>query len=365
MPSQSMNFSQRKAVKIDSKETYIQLHACVDSTPLVIGHSVLSACQGGGLIKFNFQSRKIEAQRFYPGWMFQAGILLIEEQDHVVLCGHSLSKKGVLVCLTSDLKHELWKVEIDHGPVTTRPVSLDGLWVLAGTHVVRLDPLTGQEHQTILELPRACTSSPILVQQNDSTMLLAYASSDWEGGIMILNPSKPEKFDIYFDCEIGPVHKGIAQTNDSKRLFISDIYGVLHCVDLSTMQLLCSLQVSVCPLSQPTLSAGNIVVGSYDGRLHCIENGSEGGQMGRLWECDCLSSIFTKPLSLQSGDIVVCTTAGDVLRLSSNSGEIQSHHKLAGEIWSSPVEIETDPVVVGLGARDSKFHLITMDNTCK
>jgi outer membrane protein assembly factor BamB len=164
---------------------------------------------------------------------------------------------------------------------------------------------------------------------------------------------------IQADGEFGPVHKDMVLTDDSQRVFISDIYGRLHCLDLATMTVN-SLQVSCHPLSTAiTLDNYNVVVGSYDGRLCCIryDNNFE-----TIWERDCQSSIYAKPLKLQDGGhVVVCTTAGDVLLVSTSAGDIKTLYRIPAEIWSSPVQVGAmKNSVVAFGARDSKCHLIRM-----
>lgn len=65
-----------------------------------------------------------------------------------------------------------------------------------------------------MELPRVpCVSNPIVITNEDRQKSIALASSDWEGGIILLNPEKLES-KIYVDCEIGPVHKEMAVTEN-------------------------------------------------------------------------------------------------------------------------------------------------------
>ena len=365
-PNQFKEFKVRDPVQVDNRHWFFQLQACVDSSPLILGDSIVSACQGGVILKGNIVSKTVQTSIVYSEWLLQADLLPVPDSTSLIVCGHSLSEKGLVVCVSSDLKQEKWKIQLEDGPLRTRPLIVSGeastLWVLAGRHVVQFNLETGEEVGKKVELPRPCFSSPVLRKLGNNTVLV-YASSDWEGGLMVLDPEEGT-VNMFLDCEIGPVHKEMTYDIDSCRLFVSDIYGNLHCVDLTNMEKLCSIQLSSYPLSTPVpLSHDNlVVVGSYDASLYCIKIDPTEKSFTTKWECDCLSSIYTKPLLLEDGRIVVvCTTAGDIFAINLTSGTVQSHYRIPGEIWSSPIQMKgTNPPAIAFGARDSRCHIVTI-----
>jgi outer membrane protein assembly factor BamB len=322
------------------------------------------ACQGGVILKGSSDFTALETWRSYPEWMFQADLLPVLDSTSLIVCGHSLSRNGMVVHLSSDLKQEKWKTELDYGPIHKGPLLVRSeipiLWVLVGRHAVQLSLLTGEEVDEKFELPRACVSSPVLIQR-DPGYILVYASSDWEGGLMLLDPIQ-RTVSVHADSEIGPVHKDMTYDIDSNKLFISDTYGSLHCVDVTNMQILSSVQVSSYPLSSPSVVGDTLVaVGSYDGSLYCMKFDPTEICWKADWECDCRSVIYAKPLPLEDGRIKVCTTAGDIFTIGKD-GNVLSEYKVAAEIWSSPILIRNStPTAVAFGARDSRCHLLTME----
>ena len=359
-PATFKAFLPKELVQVDECHRSISLLACVDSTPLVMGNSIVSACQGGAILKFSTIDGTLEGVRHYPGWMIQADLLLIESTNNLLICGYSSTDEGVVVCLTSDLQEEKWKVELD-GAIKSRPVVVDGIvWVLAGSRSVGLDSTTGQALNNGLQLPRVpCVGNHILIDGEDGHKSIAFAISDWEGGIILLDTQKLES-KIFVDCEIGPVYKDMTMAEDSKGLFVSDIYGSLHYLNIKTMKISASIQLSSNPLSTATIIDNNtVVVGSYNGVLYCVRYDEGQRQLEKQWECNCLSSIYSMPHMLWDGSIVVCTTAGYFIKISVDNGNIQSFNRISAEIWSSPIQIGDN--VVAVGARDSKCHLMTLE----
>jgi acyl-CoA synthetase (AMP-forming)/AMP-acid ligase II/outer membrane protein assembly factor BamB/acyl carrier protein len=358
-PATFREFLPKESVQVDECHRSISLLACVDSTPLVMGNSIVSACQGGAILKFSTIDGTLEGFRHYPGWMIQADLLLIDSTNTLLVCGYSSTDKGVVVCLTSDLQEEKWKAELD-GAIKSRPVVIDGVvWVLVGGRSVGLDSTTGQALNNELQLPRIpCVGNHIVINGEDGHGSIAFAISDWEGGIILLDTQKLES-KIFVDCEIGPVYKDMTITEDSKGLFISDIYGSLHHLNIKTMKILASIQLSSNPLSTATIIDNNtVVVGSYNGVLYCVRYDEGQQQLEKQWECNCFSSIYSKPHVLRDGSIVVCTTAGYFIKIFVDNGDIQSFNRISAEIWSSPVQVGEN--VVAVGARDSKCHLMTL-----
>ena len=369
-------FVSKGLIVVDDYHRSISLLACVDSTPLVIGSSIISACQGGIILKFSTVDGTLECTRNYPGWMIQADLLLIESTNNLLVCGYNSSttiNKGVVICLTDDLQEERWKIEL-RGIIKCRPVVIDNVvWILTGCgSVVGLDSTTGKSLNMETQLPRvpSCVVNPIFISSDNPNkhVSIAFATSDWEGGIILFDTNNLTSKVFVDDYRIGPVYKEMNITADSKGVFISDMYGSLHYLSIQTMKISASIQLSSNPLSASTtiIDDNTIVVGSYNGILYCVQYYHNKGLhrpliLEKKWECNCFSSIYSKPLYLRNGSIVVCTTAGFVVNISIDNGDIQSFNGIPAEIWSTPVQVGEDNIIV-VGARDSKCHVMALDN---
>eukprot|EP00536_Pseudo-nitzschia_multiseries_P014501 jgi/Psemu1/311057/fgenesh1_kg.714_\ len=313
-------------------------------------------------MKFSAADGTVEGSRHYPGWMFQADSLPLGS-NNLLLCGHSLSEKGIVICLTNDLREEKWKTELD-GSIKSRPIVLgDKVWILADKKLCSLDIASGQVQSNGFELPRApCVSNPIVIDTEEGKKSIGFASSDWEGGIVLMTPQHL-KSKIYVDCEVGPVHKDMTMTNDALGVLMSDIYGSLHVLTIKTMTIAASIQLSSNPLSAATMmNETTIIVGSYNGRVYCVKYDEKQRLLEKQWECNCHSSIYSKPLILKDGSTVVCTTtSGNVVKISIETGELLDLYNISAEIWSSPVQVGRTNVVA-VGARDSKCHLLSLED---
>lgn len=357
---ESKKFVPKAPAQVHSWHRSVSFLACVDSSPVIIGKSIISACHGGAVMKFNSIDGSVEGYCHYSGWMFQADLVLLKGSKTLLVCGYSSSNKGIVICLTSDLQKEEWKLELDD-PIKSCPVvSGDAVWVLSGQRLVGLDLRSGRLLNEDLKLPRSpCVSNPIVIHREDGQEYIAFASSSWEGGIILVDIQKMES-KIYVDGEIGPVHKDIIMIENSQEMFISDTYGSLHVLNVNTMKLSTSIQLSSNPLTTATLIDQNLIlVGSYNGKLYCIKYDEKKGQLEKQWERDCYSSIYSKPLNFRDGLIIVCTSAGCFLKISIENGEIKSCCRISAEIWSSPVQLGHSNLIA-VGARDSRCHLVSI-----
>ena len=200
-------------------------------------------------------------------------------------------------------------------------------------------------------------SNPIVLYDNNQLGMIAFASSGWEGGITLLDPKSMES-KIYANNEIGPVHKEMTMAGDG--VFITDNYGSLHYLSTKSFEISASIQLSCNPLSTATtVDDSMIIVGSYDTRLYCVRYDKEQRKLRKIWECDCYSSICSTPLKLRDRSVVACTTAGHIIKISTENGKIQCSRRIPAEVWSSPVQVGQKNIVA-VGARDSKCHLITI-----
>lgn len=224
-----------------------------------------------------------------------------------------------------------------------------------------LDVRSGKVLEKTLALPRSpYVSNPVLIRgENAREDVIAFASSDWEGGMILVNIHKME-VKIYADGEFGPVHKNITASKNIQAIFVSDIYGSVHTLTSNGTKVRSSIHLSSNPLTSVIIIDTNtIIVGSYNGILFCVRFDDETYLLEEKWKYDCFSSIYSTPLKYQDESIIVCTTAGFVLKILIETGSIQSFHRIPAEIWSSPVQIGPHGRIA-VGARDSRCHIVSI-----
>jgi len=300
------------------------------------------------------------------GWMIQADVLCIN--DSIVACAHSLSGKGLVISLSSDLEHENWRKEFNF-PIKSTPVlDIEELWIVSEKSVVILNSLTGTMQGVKAQLPYRCLSKPLLCATNNEKRLVC-ASSDWEGGLMIVDSFGNVSCFLEND-NIGPVYTELCMldNNSRRRILISDSHGAVHYVELETMRVVSTIRLSsgYHPLSPPLLlDDQRIVVGSHNGKVICFAGSGE-----VLWECDCGTAIKSRPLMIMAAAdapndnsiIIACTTGGHIFRINSSKHEmIEWRYRINAEIWSNPVSINGGKHIC-FGARDSRIHILDAFN---
>jgi acyl-CoA synthetase (AMP-forming)/AMP-acid ligase II len=323
----------------------VPLQACVDAKPSIKdGAIIYAACQGGVIIAAT-PSGLVVGHHQLAGWMIQADVVLMESS--VIVCAYNLAGQGMVVSLGGNLDRVLWQREFE-GAIKSSSIlpEKDRLWFVAGDRVQVVNADTGKDYDGVnTQLPRTQIAKPVVMKRQGRSVVV-YASSDWDSGIMVVD--EQGKVSEHLNGVIGPVHKDLVVLDD-RMFLIADSYGCLHRVDIEIMECT-TVSVSDKPLSAPTvLNNKQIVVGSYDGTLRCV--------MGTeiLWHCDCGAVIYAKPLSLSDGSLIVCTTAGDVLRIGKDGIVFWRFHVQA-EIWSDPVTLHGD-ASIAFGARDSIVEL--------
>jgi hypothetical protein len=327
--------------------TTVPLQACVDATPSTRdGATIYAACQGGVIIAAA-RSGLVVGHHQLAGWMIQADFVLMESS--VIVCAYTLAGRGMVVSLDENLERVLWQREFE-GAIRSSPILLgeDILWFVAGDRVQVVNANMGKDCGVNTQLPHTQIAKPVVMKRQGRNVVV-YASSDWDSGLMMVD--EQGKVSEHLSGVIGPVYKDLVAL-DERSLLIADSYGCLHQLDIETMECT-TVSVSNKPLSAPTvLNNKQIVVGSYDGTLRCV--------MGTeiLWHCDCGAVIYAKPLSLSDGSVIVCTTAGDVLRIG-KYGHVRWRFHVPAEIWSDPVTLHGDESIA-FGARDSKLHIVEL-----
>jgi acyl-CoA synthetase (AMP-forming)/AMP-acid ligase II len=411
----------------------VKFAACVDSGPRKstcdADDVFYCACQGGVIQKVSTTSGNVVASRQFPGWMFQASCLPM--QQAVFAFGHSREipdRGGLAVSLSLDLQTIIWQRALDSdvdrcrggGGVTCTPIIMKTrgeLWVTTANQLHVLDIDTG-ENRACLFLPDDFYAIPAF-EFSRATVLFAGSrlfkvsvlakqsddENDWSAA-----PIAPDHKEVlqgqFYDSSIGHVHKDLLRLCDSHTL-IADSCGSIHVLNTQT-DLSCnnhdvnagmvsmSLKVSSYPLtsptafsespSPPTLSSSSIstvvVVGAYDGTVTYLSL-KDDATLSKICDFDAGATLYTRPLALPDGSCVICTTAGDVIRVKHHSSSSDSksdscytaikeisRHRVFAEIWSDPLLLRNEASTasssssptfrIAFGARDSKVHIMTV-----
>lgn len=64
-----------------------------------------------------------------------------------------------------------------------------------------------------------------------------------------------------------------------------------------------------------------------------------------MWEFNASGTIYSNP-RIMKNSVAVCTTAGDVIQLDAVNGEELWRRRVQGEIWSDPVVVESESLIV-------------------
>lgn len=347
------SFSPEAPTEHSQSHLSVQLGACVDAKPLVLGDSIFAACQAGVLLRISTDGQ-VRSHRLFAGWMVHADLVACKNNVIVCLYKRDLSA-GLVVSLGAETLDEKWRTRTAL-PIKATPLMDEGrLLVSSGvqetTTISCLDIESGKIVDFQATLPHRSLSKPVLFDHK-----LYYGCSSWEGGIFRVSNDGAVKH--LFEGEIGPITgRDVALLNDT--LVVADSYGALHIVDLKALEVH-TLPLSSFPLTTPLISVdGTIFVGSNDGRLVCVK------EKQKVWDFECGSSILGKPVHTSRGEVVVVTTAGRFFKVSEAGNLLESRKLLQGEAWGD-LEHMTTPEgedLVLFGARDSRFHVVTACTT--
>ena len=336
----------------------IQFQACVDASPLVhqSGGMCFAACQGGVVqrIKFLEDSVAVEAHHHFNGWMIQAGLIIYDDdmsgEESLIVCCYTRDNTSMVTSLSLDLQSIRWQQHFDDGKITCTPVIDDGkLWINVGQNVLSVALKCGTRSSFHCRLPMHTATRPIL--RNAS---LVYASCEYLAGLMTIDMDNAS-CTIRFSDILGPVYKNSTQLSDGS-LLVTDSYGSIHHVKLDDDTIV-SQKVSnyYKPLTCACVVQDNVVVvGSYDSMVY----GLNPTDWTTLWQLDVHAAVYAAPVRITNTIVLVCTTAGDVLKVNANTGKQMRISSVCGEIWSDPVRV--DETRVTFGARDSRLHLVTI-----
>ena len=339
------------------------------------------------------------------GWRVSSDMLLACD-DSIIVCAvrHPVQDASAvpgakIMGMSMDLATVKWTNSFPISCTAKLPIFCENdIWLLEvndseGAHAIGI--LQGQEdghyHKSdhCIPLPVSVTAMPVLLsdcrcQRLDGTLaskVMVYASSDFETGLILIDVERKmplhhstttttdsegtdnnNESQRFFSDSIGPTHKGLVAW-DAHSVLVVDAWGSLHSVNLQSMECK-SIKVANKPLSCPAVTQGpirDIVVGSYDGTVHCID----GTLTTCLWTLDVKSVVYAKPLALwDESSVVVCTTAGDILQIDLASGKLLWQYRMpvGAEVWSTPVELPShnnlSTSFIAVGARDSRLHFV-------
>ena len=340
------DFKPQKLLLFSAQHRAVQFQACVDAPPLLHQGSIFSVCQGGVVQRLNALDYTVEACHHFAGWMIQAGLII--HDGLLIVCAYTQHNKGMVAILSLDLQVIRLKQQFEDGPIKATPIVKDGfLWINVGQNVrsvsIKDSSLSGSPCQLLL----STATRPILHGQK-----LVYASSEYDTGLMIVDSDG--SYEVRFSDIIGPVYKNPTQLADGSVL-ITDSYGSIHHVHLDENAgcAIRSHQVSNRPLTSPCIIQDCVIVGSYNSMVYCLDQ----SDLTVKWEFDAQAAIYASPLALSDTSIVVCTTAGDVIRLDTNGAQIWRRRIAGGEIWSDPIEVDSSRIAFGV--RDSRLHILS------
>jgi acyl-CoA synthetase (AMP-forming)/AMP-acid ligase II len=354
---------------ITSSHVAVSFLACVDARASVVSgkDSFYLACQGGLVQHVEVKTGQVLAYRLFAGWKFEADCL-VTDNDMLILSAHNDEDKGMVFALTTDLEKLIWQREFNTGvrrvPLLHTRGGRNELWVRTGCDLCILDPAKGETLQT-MTLTGESYGRPVLDTQRRRVYYpgITLASVDFSTKDRIL------KEYMEWSDSVGPCYKDALLLGES--LILPDSWGQIHVLDLDNEapSIRHAAQVSSYPLSSPVaLDPNTFLVGSYDGRLSCfkvVRGENESSQLHQHWQVVLDASIYGRPLVLPDASILVCTTAGDVVRLD-RDGRQAWRTALSAEVWGDTQWIATqqpDTLYVALGARDSKLHILQLPKT--
>jgi hypothetical protein len=332
--------------------------ACVDAPPLVHGDSIYAACQAGVIQRIR-GNKVVGCHDLGDDWRVQAGMILFQGFV-LVVCAYCQTRRwpsdtGLIVGLSLDLKEVYWKKHTEESIKVTPVVVKNRLWVQTETQVtileIRNDVLPAISSYS--SFVATSVSKPAIIENQ-----VVYACNDdsgWKSNLLIM-PAQMEETKATFTHGIfeSPVMRDITLIQGGEKIAVCDRCGHIYIVNVQKPSDRQQRLISNKPLSSPLVtSEGKIVVGGNDGNVHCILASDLAKD---VWSCNVGACVLATPVEMPDGSFVVCTTAGDILRLSSNDGKIVWRHRIHGEIWTNPVAVE--PHRIAFGARDSRLHIV-------
>jgi PQQ-like domain len=392
------NFSPQPKSTWDELHQSIEFAACVDGRAQVVNTkeeetSILAGCQNGviQLVCCDKDDLKVLECFHFPDCRLSTNII---DENQIFVCGtrhpkaSRLSPGAKLMALSKDLALTHWSIEtLATQSIQSSPIVWDNLlWIVSkkddenhqSIHLYETKDGSSLENDHI-SLPFSVAANPLLcsslqIERDDGSMattVIVYASSDWDTGVVLVDVEKrcllvnqTDSSNVFFAGEIGPVYKTIVFDSENKSIVISDSWGSIHRIELDTLSI-SSKKVTNFALSGPCLALdSDIVVGGYDGCVYRLSN----DMTTILWSSDVCAVVYSRPLALlETENLIVCTTAGDVcvLDLLTGKGHWKTRLPVGGEIWSDPTEVPARNLEttagfrqICFGARDSRLHFL-------
>jgi acyl-CoA synthetase (AMP-forming)/AMP-acid ligase II/outer membrane protein assembly factor BamB len=359
-----VSFSPPPVERRSPSHTAVSFLACVDARASAVSgkDTFYLACQGGLVQHLEVTTGQVLEHRIFTGWKFEAECV-VSEKGIVILSAHNEEDKGTVFAVTSDLQKVLWQHLLDTGvrrvPLLHTCAGRDELWVRAGCDLFILDPATGETLQT-MTVTGESYGGPVLDTQRQRVYYpgVTLVSVDFS-----TTDHTIKEYTEWGDA-VGPCQKDALLLGES--LILPDSWGQIHVLGLDNEAAPTrhTVQASSYPLSSPVaLDQSTFLVGSYDGGLFCFKvvQGEDESSVQQQWQVDLNAAIYCRPLVLPDASSLVCTTAGDVVRLDQVGKQIW-RTALSAEIWGAPQLIATQngTFYVALGARDSKVHILRL-----
>lgn len=356
--------------KLGKGHSFVLFPGCVDGGPLLHNGDVYCGCQGGGIMRIRADASGLETIGAYStdrGWRIQAK-LVVCSVGIIACCHHASKDEGCVICLDESLETVLWEKILQQGVKATPRLHNNFLLVQSGSTLFGLNIKNG-EILAELVLPGKSVTRPCSLTGKPPAALL-YTFDDWDCGYALVQVNSVSAITCR---KIGGLHTPIRADPiklDSDRVFVADILGAIHVINVASGSLTTSSIANAAFSSSPTTNAGgDILLGCNDGVLRCL---SRIDPSVIVWSIDTKVAIVSSPLPSDhcKETCFVCNTSGEVLKVNCSDGTSRARRvALAnGEVWSDPVLMQTQQEhdsssqksILLFGARDSGLHSVAV-----
>ncbi|XP_055541674.1 beta-alanine-activating enzyme isoform X2 [Wyeomyia smithii] len=150
--------------------------------------------------------------------------------------------------------------------------------------------------------------------------------------------------------------------SDEQIILVAEVQGSLHCFSsqsgIEFWRISTVGNIFSTPLIQRCLDSNKVLLGCHDEHLYCFEYNSK-RVVALKWKLKLQSPIYAGPVALDNEYVIACSTSGYINAISTNTVQTNSVVKLNGEIFSTPVVVNSKTLFVG--CRDNILYKIFVD----
>ena len=375
-----MTFKPSSEETTEDNHHLVRFPGCVDAAPLHYDGFIYNACQSGVIQRIKVaahQAGSTTAFTLSHGWRVQSSLIVC--CDTILACCHHATKCcGLVVCINKQLTTTVWEMQLRNAIKSTPLVQGDCILVQSGDFLFALDTNNGTV-VTQITLGGVSVCCPASINPLHSTKSL-YVYSDWSCSCEVVDFRDGQFSRTTIEGLDTPIRADPLFLKPNQ-IFAADILGNVHMIDTAAMAITSYKIASAAFCSTPARTVdGDILLGCNDGVVRCL---SQADPAVVHWELDVGAAVVTKIVSTKDNDFVVCTTAGQVLRVSPGAGAPFADQiaRVTGEIWSDPLlvelgsdggagESEMQPIsrekpageeIIVFGARDAGLHVVHLE----